>query len=93
MLCNYFNQIIGISIERQAEMIGRATTELAIHLLGGQHRLNPSNMHQVPTAVFLCGTSLISSYGKCTILVLGGVPDTNCFVIFMIMVLFNFFVI
>jgi len=53
----------GISIERQAEMIGRATTELAIHLLGGQHRLNPSNMHQVPTAVFLCGTSLISSYG------------------------------
>ena len=37
----------GISVDRQAEMIGRAATELAIHLLGGQHRLNPSNMHQV----------------------------------------------
>jgi len=53
----------GISRERQAEMLGRAATELAIHLLGGQHRLNPSNMHQVPTAVFLCGTSSVSALG------------------------------
>ena len=53
----------GISSERQAETIGRAATELAIHLLGGQHRLNPSNMHQVPTAVFLCGTSSVASLG------------------------------
>ena len=65
-------------------MVGRAATELAIHLLGGQHRLNPSNMHQVtlasdwstlsilasdwstlqvPTAVFLCGTSSVSALG------------------------------
>merc|ERR1719342_1255975 len=53
----------GISRERQAEMVGRAATELAIHLLGGQHRLNPSNMHQVPTAVFLCGTSQVATFG------------------------------
>ena len=53
----------GVSIERQSEIIGRAATELAIHLLGGQHRLNPSNLHQVPTAVFLCGTSNIAALG------------------------------
>ena len=32
---------------RQAEVMGRAATELAIQLLGGQHRLTPTNMHQV----------------------------------------------
>jgi len=53
----------GIGMERLAEMMGRAATELAIHLLGGQHRLNPSNMHQVPTAVFLCGTSQVATFG------------------------------
>ena len=45
----------GLTLERQAEVMGRAATELAIQLLGGGHRLNPGNMHQVPTAVFLCG--------------------------------------
>lgn len=53
----------GIGMDRLAEMLGRAATELAIHLLGGQHRLNPSNMHQVPTAVFLCGTSQVATFG------------------------------
>lgn len=53
----------GIGLARLAEMMGRAATELAIHLLGGQHRLNPSNMHQVPTAVFLCGTSQVATFG------------------------------
>jgi len=53
----------GIAMDRLAEIIGRAATELAIHLLGGQHRLNPSNMHQVPTAVFLCGTSQVATFG------------------------------
>jgi len=53
----------GLGLERQAEVMARAATELAIQLLGGQHRLNPSNMHQVPTAVFLCGTSLVGSLG------------------------------
>jgi len=53
----------GFSRERQAEMMGRATTEIAMHLLGGQHRLVPSNMHQVPTAVVLCGKSSVSALG------------------------------
>ena len=35
-------------------MMGRATTEIAMHLLGGQHRLVPSNMHQV--RVIICVT-------------------------------------
>ena len=50
-------------MERQAEVMGRAATELAIQLLGGQHRLAPTNMHQVPTAVFLCGTSQVGTFG------------------------------
>lgn len=53
----------GLGLERQAEVMGRAATELAIQLLGGQHRLNPSNLHQVPTAVFLCGTSQVGTLG------------------------------
>ena len=27
--------------------MGRAATELSLQLLGGGHRLNPTNMHQV----------------------------------------------
>ena len=44
--------LVDITRERQAEMMGRATTEIAMHLLGGQHRLVPSNMHQV--RVIIC---------------------------------------
>ena len=33
--------------------MGRAATELAIQLLGGQHRLTPTNMHQVSEAFML----------------------------------------
>ena len=29
------------------QVMGRASTELALQLLGGGHRLNPTNMHQV----------------------------------------------
>jgi len=53
----------GLGPERQAEVMGRAATELAIQLLGGQHRLAPTNMHQVPTAVFLCGTGQVATFG------------------------------
>jgi len=53
----------GLGVERQVEVMGRAATELAIQLLGGQHRLAPTNMHQVPTAVFLCGTSQVGTFG------------------------------
>ena len=31
----------------QPQVMGRASTELALQLLGGGHRLNPTNMHQV----------------------------------------------
>jgi len=55
----------GLGLERQAEIMGRAATELAIQLLGGQHRLSPTNMHQVPTAIFLCGTSQVGTFGIC----------------------------
>jgi len=53
----------GLGVERQAEVMGRAATELAIQLLGGQHRLTPTNMHQVPTAVFLCGANQAGTNG------------------------------
>ena len=65
-----------ISRERQAEMLGRAATELAIHLLGGQHRLNPSNMHQV-SRVALVNTllSLVNTDNTCLSLV--NTPNTH----------------
>jgi len=53
----------GLDRGKQAEVFGRAATELAIQLLGGQHRLSPTNMHQVPLAVFLLGPSPASLYG------------------------------
>lgn len=53
----------GLTLERQAEVMGRAATELCLQLLGGGHRLNPTNMHQVPTAVFLCGINNAGALG------------------------------
>jgi len=53
----------GMGLERQAEVMGRAATELALQLLGGGHRLNPTNMHQVPMAVFLCGVNTVGTLG------------------------------
>ncbi|KAG8223806.1 hypothetical protein J437_LFUL001404 [Ladona fulva] len=46
---------LGLSVERQTELFGRAATEIALQLLGGSHRLNPQNVHQWPTVVALCG--------------------------------------
>ncbi|XP_018573409.1 enhancer of mRNA-decapping protein 3 [Anoplophora glabripennis] len=46
---------VGLTWERRIELIGRATTEISIQLLGGGHRLNPHNTHQWPTVVILCG--------------------------------------
>ncbi|XP_023223479.1 enhancer of mRNA-decapping protein 3-like isoform X2 [Centruroides sculpturatus] len=45
----------GLAIERRLEMVGRATTEMVLQLLGGSHRLSPQNSHQRPTVVILCG--------------------------------------
>nr|XP_022911862.1 enhancer of mRNA-decapping protein 3 [Onthophagus taurus] len=53
----------GISWERRTELMGRATTEMALQLLGGAHRLNPNNIHQMPTVVFLCGSNRPGSVG------------------------------
>ncbi|KAJ9591849.1 hypothetical protein L9F63_001666 [Diploptera punctata] len=47
---------LGLTEERQAELMGRAATEMALQLLGGAHRLNPHNVHQWPTVVALCGS-------------------------------------
>ncbi|PNF24120.1 hypothetical protein B7P43_G03248 [Cryptotermes secundus] len=48
---------MGLTEERQAELMGRAATEMALQLLGGGHRLNPHNVHQWPTVVALCGSN------------------------------------
>jgi len=47
----------GLGLDKQCEVMARAATELSIHLIGGQHRLAPTNMHQVPVAVILSGPS------------------------------------
>ncbi|XP_059479729.1 enhancer of mRNA-decapping protein 3-like [Neocloeon triangulifer] len=47
---------LGVTIERQAELMGRAATEIALQLLGGGHRLNPRNAHQLPNVVVFCGS-------------------------------------
>lgn len=47
----------GLGLDKQCEVMARAATELAVHLIGGQHRLAPTNMHQVPVAVIMSGPS------------------------------------
>lgn len=54
---------LGLSFERQSEIIGRACTELSLLLLGGAHRLNPQNQHQCPSVVVLCGSHRTGSQG------------------------------
>ncbi|XP_013773360.1 enhancer of mRNA-decapping protein 3-like isoform X2 [Limulus polyphemus] len=44
----------GFSTERRLEMAGRAASEMVLQLAGGNHRLNPQNSHQRPTAVVIC---------------------------------------
>jgi len=56
----------GIGLERITEMVARAGSELALQLIGGAHRLNPENSHQVPTVVILCGPSRSGVYGVAT---------------------------
>ncbi len=45
---------LGINIERRSESAARAVAEVALHLLGGPHRLTPKNSHQKPVVVVLC---------------------------------------
>lgn len=75
----------GFGLEKQTELMGRAATELCIQLLGGQHRLAANNTHQLPLAVFLCGTSRSAVYGVTAARHLAGhgvrtqvyLPETN----------------
>ncbi|XP_023341379.1 enhancer of mRNA-decapping protein 3 [Eurytemora carolleeae] len=53
----------GFGLSKQTELMGRAATELCLQLLGGQHRLAVNNTHQLPLAVFLCGTSRPAVFG------------------------------
>lgn len=45
----------GFSVERRSESIARAIAEVALHFVGGPHRLTPKNSHQKPLVVVLCG--------------------------------------
>jgi enhancer of mRNA-decapping protein 3 len=49
---------LGISVERRSESIARAVAEVALHFVGGPHRLTPKNSHQKPVVVVLCGNLL-----------------------------------
>ena len=46
---------LGIGLERRSESVARAVAEVALHFLGGPHRLTPKNSHQKPVVVVLCG--------------------------------------
>lgn len=54
---------IGFSLERRIEVIGRAGTEMILHLIGGSHRINPQNAHQKPTVVVICGHHVQGTQG------------------------------
>lgn len=56
----------GISKERLTELVARASTELSMQLLGGSRRLNPTNSHQAPYCVVLCGPGRQGAYGLAT---------------------------
>lgn len=46
---------LGIGVERRSESMARAIAEVALHFVGGPHRLTPKNSHQKPLVVVLCG--------------------------------------
>ncbi|ENN78265.1 hypothetical protein D910_10007 [Dendroctonus ponderosae] len=50
-----FAEKAGLTWDKRVELFGTAAAEIAIQLLGGGHRLNPNNKHQIPTVVVLCG--------------------------------------
>ncbi|XP_059620520.1 enhancer of mRNA-decapping protein 3 [Phlebotomus argentipes] len=47
-------EALGLSWERQCDVLARGTTEIALQLLGGGRRLVPNNSHQWPTIVVIC---------------------------------------
>ncbi|RZF41459.1 hypothetical protein LSTR_LSTR000173 [Laodelphax striatellus] len=58
-----FSEDYGYTFKRQCEIMGRASTELIIQLLGGARRLNPQNSHQKPLVVVMCGCNRAGAMG------------------------------
>ncbi|CAF0952484.1 unnamed protein product [Adineta steineri] len=53
----------GYSLERRVESMGRCTSDMCLHLLGGTQRLLVKNRHQHPTIVVLaCLTEIQGAY-------------------------------
>eukprot|EP00096_Caligus_rogercresseyi_P012881 TRINITY_DN5555_c0_g1_i1.p1 TRINITY_DN5555_c0_g1~~TRINITY_DN5555_c0_g1_i1.p1 ORF type:complete len:461 (-),score=127.11 TRINITY_DN5555_c0_g1_i1:223-1605(-) len=52
-----------LSWDKIVELFARASTDILLQTLGASHRLNPSNSHQVPTAIVLCGRGRVGSFG------------------------------
>ncbi|KAK3729099.1 hypothetical protein RRG08_005471 [Elysia crispata] len=55
----------GISQSRQLESYCRSASDMAIHLIGGSHRIHPKNDHQLPSIVVLCGAHDHGALGAC----------------------------
>lgn len=56
----------GYSVERRIESMGRCTSEMCLHLLGGSQRLLVKNRHQHPIIVVLaCSTEISGAYAIC----------------------------
>lgn len=56
---------LGISVERRSESMARAIAEVALHFVGGPHRLTPKNSHQKPIVVVMCGNHPEASGAVC----------------------------
>ncbi|CAF1143894.1 unnamed protein product [Rotaria sordida] len=60
------SEYYGYSLERRIESMGRSTTDMCLHLLGGTQRLLVKNRHQHPTIVVLaCLTEVQGAYAIC----------------------------
>ncbi|GFR69554.1 enhancer of mRNA-decapping protein 3 [Elysia marginata] len=55
----------GLSHSRQLESFCRSASDMAIHLIGGSHRIHPKNDHQMPAVVVLCGAHDHGALGAC----------------------------
>ncbi len=57
------SEYYGYSLERRIESMGRCTSDMCLHLLGGTQRLLVKNRHQHPTIVVLaCLTEIQGAY-------------------------------
>ena len=53
----FSSESVGYSLERRIESMGRCTSDMCLHLLGGTQRLLVKNRHQHPTIVVLATTN------------------------------------